>query len=149
MLVVMGILSILMAMIFPNLTTIIHSSNITSKMNVLVNDMKQQQNKAMSGVLGEATGDKFGVHFDINKYTLFSGTYNVNNSLNYSVDIDSPLQIVNPSTSLPNGEIIFSNGSGEVANFDNSKKTISILNTATNTQYTIVFNKYGVVISAK
>lgn len=103
-------------------------------------DLKQQQLRSMVGATaGGATAQTFGVHFEANSYTLFSGVYALGNPNNIVV-LTGTVAVTN---NLPTSQIVFSRLSGEVAGFSAAQNTITFTNSGL--PRTVTINKYGVV----
>jgi len=140
--VVVGLILILLSISTTNLFNFQHTSQSSSILNSFLADVKEQQIKAMVGdTEGSGTISDYGVHIGSTVYTLFRNTYG---TANFNVSLPSDMQF---STTLPNSQLLFTKGSGELSGFINGQSTITIFNTGDNSQKTITFNKYGVVIS--
>jgi hypothetical protein len=105
---------------------------------VLRSDLKQQQLKAMDGdsTNGTATPSNHGIHFESNKYTLFKNTYNVSDTTNFIVNLDSNISITTT------GDLIFTQGSGQITGLS----TITLEDSFHN-QRNLNINEMGVVTS--
>ena len=135
--IVMGIVATITGMISVSLFSSQHKASINSTLLILQSDLRQQQQKAMTGdVTNIGAVSPCGIHFDANKYTLFCGTFSSGNSANFEVELENNLSV----SSTPSNEILFSKGSGEIPvqyeiklsdNFNNSK--------------TLYLNKLGVI----
>jgi len=143
-LIVIAIAGLLFGFIAFNLFKTQHETAVTSIVNTLLSDLKNQQTKAMIGVNGgRPTGDSYGIFFQSNSYVLFYGNaYNSQDSTNFNVPLDQNLTI---STTLASNTLVFSQLSGEVFNFSPFQNTITIKNTAGLEQKIITVNRYGVV----
>jgi prepilin-type N-terminal cleavage/methylation domain-containing protein len=142
MLVVITVIITLLSLVTTNLFRYQHTSQLSSTVNSFLADYKEQQIKAMEGDT-QASGSisDYGIHFETASYTLFRNAYG---TANFSVSLPAGTQF---STTLPNAEIIFSKGSGEVSGFVDGQNTITLKDTGNNSQMTITFNKYGVITS--
>lgn len=106
----------------------------------MISDVKAQQTKAMSG----NTGSSYGVYFENRRYVLFKGlAYDPNGSDNFSISLDSPIQIIN--ITFPGSIVVFQKGSGEVFNFTSGQNGLTIRNTSGGESSTFVINKYGAI----
>ena len=138
--IVVSILLILIGLATVNLFKFQHTSQLSSTVNSFLADYKEQQIKAMVGDT-ESTGaiSDYGVHFETSSYTLFRNTYG---TANFPVSLPNGIQL---STTLPNSQIDFLRGSGEVSGFTNGQNTITLHDTGDGSQKTIIVNKYGIV----
>lgn len=143
--VVLGILSILVTYSVINLTSVQHTTYLETTVDTVTSDLKQQQIKAVSGdTEGRGTIDSYGIYFQQDKYYLFHGTtYSAADTSNVLINMDNNIQIA--STTLPQSQIVFLKGSGEINNYSSSTNTITVRNTVTAAQKTITINRYGVI----
>lgn len=144
---VVAIVAILVALAATNLTGFQNATYLENTTTTVVDDLKQQQLKAMTGdTEGRGTLSPYGIKFETTRYVLFYGlTYSSTDTSNVPVNFDNNIQL--SSTTLPQGIIIFQKGSGEVYNFISGSNTITLRNTNTNQQKTITINKYGTIIT--
>lgn len=146
-LLVMSIFVVMTGIATVNLFSFQRESQLNATFNTFVADIKNQQTKAMSGdTAGEGVVQNYGIIFDAAnfRYILFGGTYSATNSANFAVTIPNTIQI---STTLPNSQLIFSRGSGEVSGYSSTSASITLRDTATNDQRIIQLNRYGVITS--
>src|SRR5258706_7052424 len=144
LLIVMGIALIILGMITFNLAGTQRSTSINASVNKIVADIDSQRLKSMSGTtVSPSASDSFGVSFQSNKYVLFHGTaFNSGDSSNYSVNLDNSVLV---SSTFPGNVVVFSQASGEVANFASSSNTITINNTGGTEQKVLTINWLGVI----
>lgn len=148
LMVVIGILAMFFSLTLVNLTNIVPRANVTTATDVLVADLKQQQQKSMSGETGTATASgnaqPYGIHIDSNQYVLYSGvTYSAVSASNAAVPVSEALEL---TTTFPSSNILFNKGSGEVSGYTSSTSaTITVRDTVLNQQRTIRLNKLGVI----
>lgn len=139
----MSIFAILTGIITLNLNTAQHNATISTTVETLLTDLNQQQIKAMVGdTEGRTEADTYGIHFGTTTYTLFYGTYSATETTNFSINLPTVQQV---TTTFPNDEIIFLQGSGEIAGYDADTDTIVVQDIVTGEQKTIELNQYGVV----
>ena len=145
LLVVMGILAILFGLTTPNLLHFQQRAVVNTTSDILVNDLKSQQNKAMVGdTEGRGTSDNYGIYFESDKYTLFHGTvYDSMDTDNFVINLDPSISFTN--ITVPNSSIIFSKGSGEVEGYMSGSDTIDITDTTNGDNVTIRINTYGAI----
>jgi len=137
---VTGLVLILVGLSTTNLLKFQHTTQVSSTINSFLADYKEQQIKAMVGdTQGSGATSNYGVHFETSSYTLFRNTYG---TTNFTINLPADMQF---STTLPGSQIIFSKGSGSVSGFVSGQNTITIRNTADNSQKTITINQFGVV----
>ena len=71
---VIGIITILLSFVYFNLFSSQHRVILDSTIDVLINDLRNQQNKAMTGnTENRTTYDAYGIYFQSDKYILFHG----------------------------------------------------------------------------
>lgn len=144
----LAMFSLLLTLTTINFPNIIQRASMDATVVTTVSDIKDQQLKAMVGADNvDETFTSFGIHFQPDRYTLFRGsTYNnPGNATNYVVMLGDPIQF--QTINLPNSQIIFSVRNGEVQNFNSAQNSITLINTVSNQQKTIQFNRLGVVTS--
>ena len=136
--IVIGITLILLSFSLVNTSRSKSFVTVDSALHTLINDVKSQQNKALT------IGPSYGIHFESSKYSLFNSvTYDQNNALNFDVTLGEGLQI--SQINLPNNEIVFSSSSGAIDNFDEAQNSVSLTLPATGETKTFFINKYGVI----
>ncbi|KKS22025.1 MAG: hypothetical protein UU80_C0015G0020 [candidate division WWE3 bacterium GW2011_GWA1_41_8] len=98
-----------------------------------------QQIKAMTGdTEGRPSGNRYGVHFETDKYVLFNGTYTAGEPSNFEVPLESTLSFTGITG---DGNIIFEQGSGELL----GTSGVTIQDSLNNDQKVIQLNNFGVV----
>jgi len=145
-LVVFGIMLILTAAISTAPTSMQNKASLNTTIDLLVNDLKQQQLRAMVGdTEGRATNDHYGVYIQTSTYTLFHGSaYSGADQYNFAITVNSPVQL---TTTFANSSVIFTKGTGELLNFVNGSNTLTVENTVSGEQKVITLNRYGVITS--
>lgn len=145
MMVTMIVFATLIGIVTINLLTAKHTSSLTGTIDTLVADMHQQQLRAMVGdARGLSANDSYGIHFETSTYTLFHGTtYSASDSANSVVSLGDTLQFNNVTFS--GNQIVFTKGSGEVANYASASSTFVVKDTTSTSQKTISVNRLGVV----
>lgn len=139
----MSIFLILLGIVTLNLNTARTQATLSTTLETLLADVSQQQLKAMVGdTEGRSESDTYGVHFDTDSYTLFHGIYSQSESSNFIINLPDMQEI---TVEFATDEIIFQQGSGEIAGYDENADTVTIRDTATGEERTIEFNQYGVV----
>lgn len=146
LIVVIGILSILMAIAFVSVANIQVITTNTNTAIVLASDLKAQQTKAMSGdTEGRVSPDNYGIKIFPDSYVFFNGNeFDPVETGNFSVEIGNGYAL---STTFPNETILFASKSGEIINFIDGQNTITLTNSQTNQSRTITLNAYGTVLS--
>jgi prepilin-type N-terminal cleavage/methylation domain-containing protein len=138
--IVMGIMVVLLMIGSVNFLPIKHTTSLSTTSQVLISDIKERQLKAMSGESSQ------GIYFDVDqkKYIVFKGSsFDPSNTTNFSIQLGD--QIIVSEIDFTGRQIIFSASSGEISNFFADNKIV-LLNTVTNEQRSIYFNKYGTII---
>lgn len=143
MVIVIGVISILLGIISISIFSISNSTSLSSTVQKLSGDIKEQQLKAMVGdTESRSTADTYGIHFDTSRYTLFHGsTYNAADSTNFDIDLPPNQTFI---ISLPSNSVVFSQLSGEVTGFISGQDSITIQDEA-GAQKTLHFNAYGTI----
>lgn len=146
--IVISILVLLLSLITVNLLRPQHQASTLAALATLVADLRQQQLKAMVGdTEGSGTPASYGVFANTNSYILFRGsTYAAGNPSNFSVALESPMQI---TATFPSSQIVFQAGSGEVAGFASGANTVTISNPNGSTTIRLTIDRYGTVASAQ
>lgn len=135
---ILGITSIIFALVTINLISSSQKASVASYVSILITDTRQQQLKAMMGDGGVgSTPSNYGVYFQTNSYVLFKGaSYVPGNSENLVVTLPSTLRFATPSATF-----IFSQLSGQLP----IASSQAILDTTNGRSEEIQLNKYGVV----
>lgn len=142
-LLVMSLSAILMSFVTMNLVNVQHTNYLTSSLDLLLADLKEQQLKAMVGD-AEGTGvpADYGIRFNTTTYTFFRDTYGTGNFVN---TLPSVIQI---TTTFPSNQIVFQKGSGEISSYASTSATITLRDTGSSAQKVVTLNKYGVITGA-
>jgi len=141
LMVVTAILLMLAGLTLGNLFSLRQNVSISTSVDTLIADIKEQQIKAMIGdTEGRATADSYGIFFEATRYSLFHGTYSTTDPGNFVVNLDQSVQFTD--STFPSNQIIFAPQSGEVGF---STGAITIKDPKSAKQRTITINKYGVV----
>lgn len=141
--IIMGIMTLLIMIASFNFFPIKQKTSLSTTVQSLITDIKQQQLKAMSG---ESTQ---GIYFDPdqNNYIVFKGaTYLESDPSNFNIPLGD--QIITFSVDFSGRQILFAPVSGEISNFLPGNKIV-LQNTVSNEEKSIFFNKYGTVISVQ
>lgn len=143
--IVLSVLLTLLGIASINLLYAQSSASLSTSVDTLISDIRNQQLKAISGgTEGRADSDSYGIFFDSSGYTLFHGTsFNPSEPTNFRVNFSNQIQISN--ISFPTSILIFSKGSGEILNFVNGSNTLTVKNTGSNRQKSIELNQLGVI----
>jgi len=145
--ITIGIAAILLSLTVFDLFRTQRSTSLATTVDQVVSDMKSQQIKAMAGATqGRSAADSYGIYFQTNSYVLFHGTtYSSSDTSNATIALSQNLTFSN--IAFPASSLIFTQRSGEMANYTGSNNTVTIKETTSNQQKTITVNKYGVVSS--
>lgn len=137
------ITSILFALVVINLLGVKQKVSLTTTVDTLITDLRNQQLKTMVGDTGgNSTVENFGIYFDTDRYTLFHGNFVSGNPSNFTTTLGD--NIVFGNISFPAMQVVFASGSGEIVGATGNN-TIIIQNTQTQEQKTVTVNKYGVI----
>ncbi len=147
LIVVLGVAATLMAFASSNLLNFQRHTHIATTISTFVTDWYAQRQRAMIGdTQGRSSTDSYGIYFQTGQYTLFHGaTYNANATDNIVIPFESPIQV--SSTTIPSSTVVFTKGSGEVVGYVSTQNSMTLTNTSSNEQVTIVFNQYGTITS--
>ncbi len=145
LLLVMTIFSLLALLITVNLLEFKHNSSLSTTINSLIADIKNQQIKAMTGdTEGRGVMDSYGIYFSANSYVLFHGaSYSSSDTTNFSASLPDTLQFT--GITFPNSSVIFASGSGEIIGFSVGSNTVILKDTQSNVQKTITINRRGAI----
>lgn len=145
LMVSIGILTILFAFTTINITRLPSTAAQSASYDRLVSDIRGQQTKAMASydpALVPVGGKSYGVHFETNSYTIFTGTtYSPSDTSNFVVELDPNVTITN--ISFPNSQVVFGPGSGDVTGYISGSDSVSTTNSTTGEVKILRINKYG------
>lgn len=146
-LIVSSLLVILAGVVLGNVFSLRQNVSISTSIDTIIADMKDQQTKAMVGdTEGGASAGSYGVYFETGRYTLFHGSaYSTGNTSNFVVNLDSSIQFSN--VTFPGSVIVFNSQSGQINGFTPGSNTITVKDRNSTKQKTITINRYGVVTS--
>lgn len=110
----------------------------------IVSVLSEAQAKTRAGYsYGGGASLNFGVHFESDFYTLFSGTsFDPNDPNNQEFNFSSRLEI--SQISLPSGNVIFEKITGQVYNFDLGQNYLVLSDQRAGQEKRININKLGV-----
>jgi len=139
--IVMGIMALLMGIGIVGMLRSTRRSGLNEVVQVLLSDLRSQQTKAMTGVtVAGAVPAGFGVYFETNRYTLFSGaSYNPSDPTNVPILVSTPHSM----DTVGFDTILFLGRSGEISGYATGSVTIQEEGGQTKT---IQLNRYGVVL---
>lgn len=140
LILIMSIMATLTGLITINLVNSQQRASLSSLVQNLISDIRQQQIKAMVGdTEGGTSANSYGVHIDSNKYVLFRGTsYVVTEPSNFAVNMPNNMIFMTPGL-----DIIFSKVSGEIS----APASFQLQDTTNGNTKTIQINRYGVITS--
>ena len=149
LLIVLTILASLFGLTSINLLNAYHKNTLGTSVTTLVNDLKHQQLKAMTGdTEGQASANDYGIYFppDGSSYILFQGnSYSESNPANFSINLNNDLRF--SSILVQNSQIISAKGSGEFSNYNTNFDNITLQNVRTDETKTIRINQLGNIIN--
>jgi prepilin-type N-terminal cleavage/methylation domain-containing protein len=136
LLVSMAVLAIIFGISSIALSGILPSTSQSTASDVLISDIKTQQSQAMS------TDSGYGIHFEANSYTLFTGEVYVQNApTNFVVNLEPTVSF--SDITLPGNVLVFSPGTGDVEGYTAGNDSFSLKNSQTNKITNIKINQYG------
>lgn len=127
--VVFVIFSILAGLIAGNLLIFRQRTTTQTTVSTLVNDIKEQQNRAM------LEGSEQTISFSPTSYSMND----------FEIELDASLEIIN--VTFPDQRIVFASISGEIKDFVPGQNTITVQNTFNNQAKIININRFGVITS--
>lgn len=135
LIIVMAIFSTLVGLATISLANTERNTSISSEINKIIPDIKQQQIKAMAGDSeGSGAVNDYGIHFGSTSYTLYRGTYVAGNSSNFVVQMS-------PNITISGSDMTFIRGSGELS----GATTFVLTDTTNGSTKTVSVNKYGAI----
>lgn len=144
LLIVLGLFTVVFALTNISLSSMIARSNSQEFAQTLMSDLSRQQSRAMTGETAAGSAASYGVQLEPTHYTLFEGSvFSVDSPTNTVVTL--PSDLVFESIALPQQQLVFSEDSGEVAEFEQTQSSWVLRNTTTNTSQTFQVNKLGVL----
>jgi prepilin-type N-terminal cleavage/methylation domain-containing protein len=135
----MGVVATLLVVSSINLLSSQRKSSLTSTLDILYSDLREQQMKAMSsGTTAQ------GIYFSQNYYVLFNGTaYDPDDSGNFTVELSPNQQFID--ITFPIATISFLPKSGEISGFIPGNNSVTLVDAQENQSYAVTLNAYGVV----
>ncbi len=145
LMVVLSIVMLLFGLITLNLSNIYTTSSLEASGDVLINDIKSQQMKAMLGdTEGRASADAYGIYFEPDKYILFHGfVYNPSDASNFTINLEGNLRF--NTILFPSSSIIFNPLSGETVGYVSGQDTVVLKDNSAGKQKTIQVNRMGII----
>lgn len=143
---VFGMLGALFVFASVNLFLGPQKETLTTTVDGLISDLRQQQIRAVSGDTGGAAAvDEYGVYLAGSQYILFRGSqYAAGAGSNFAVDLPEGVIV---ASVFPSSQVVFQKGSGEVSGHAPDADTITVTHTQNNQQQIIQINKLGSVIA--
>lgn len=145
LIITLTLMMILIGLTFINITPLPARSSQVSAKDLLISDIKSQQVKAMAGDgAGGMASQPHGVHFEEGRYTLFKGeSFLQEDPANFVVELPEGTGFTN--ITFPEGNLIFSKGSGEVAGYVLGNDNVTLAGSQGIDPLPIRINKYGVL----
>lgn len=141
-LTIMGIMVVLLMISSVNFFPIKQKTSLSTTVQSLISDIKQQQTKSMNGDASQ------GLYFKSGSYVVFQGlTYKTANATNFNVPLGDQINL--SSTNFSGNQIIFATASGEIIGAQPNGNQIVLVNTVSGEQKIIKLNKFGVVTSVQ
>ena len=146
LIVVTGIFMTLFGLVGVNFLTTINKASLASALSPLLTDIKSQQLKAVQGdTQNTEITDRYGLHFTNGSYSLFKGSYSPTDPANVIIELPENTQFSN--IVLPQSQLLFEKGSGEVVGFVQGQNSLSVTSTQGNEEKTLTINQLGVMTS--
>ncbi|MCB9812973.1 MAG: prepilin-type N-terminal cleavage/methylation domain-containing protein [Pseudomonadales bacterium] len=146
LIVVIAVFSILFSISSISLSGLIPKANFVTHYESLLSDIKGQQLRSMIGdTNGSGDGSAYGIYFESNQYTLFTGpAYNPVATDNYVIELSPGINIT--ENVLPSSSVVFLQNSGEISGFNILTSSFK-LTSDSGDEKLINFNALGVVVS--
>lgn len=147
MIVIMALVVALTGFITLNVVSSQRRASLIQVSEILASDMHNQQAKAMTGdAVGGVVPTGYGIHFESNKYVLFTGSsYNALETTNTVIPVTSPASF--SAIGFPNNMVVFLARSGDIANYVSGSDYVTLSEGTSGQTKTIHLNRYGVDIS--
>lgn len=140
------IVSILFALVIINLLNVKQKASLSTSIDTLITDIRNQQLKAMVGdTEGQSSMSNLGIYFATDRYTLFHGNYSPTDPSNFTITLGD--NIVFGNISFPSSQVVFASKSGEVIGVTGNQ-TIVVQDSQEQEQKTLTVNKFGVITEA-
>jgi prepilin-type N-terminal cleavage/methylation domain-containing protein len=149
-LMTMSILTIILGIATMNVLNVANSTNRNTAAETLISDIKSQQIKAMNGDMeNSSSNNSYGIYFEESKYILFRGTtYSLSDPSNFIVKLPDDTSFSN--ILFPNSRLVFTPGSGQIANFNNGSNSVTIQNKqGRNGNKTVSVNRFGAITTVR
>ena len=137
LILVISLFSIIFVFIIPSIVRPRSFADIVSTQELIYSTVKEAQSLAMTNPQKE-----YGIHFEQDKFILFEGSvYSLSDPNNLETTLTTNLAI--ESITLPSGDIIFSQLSGEVQNYTSGQDSFVLRENNTNDTKIFTINKIG------
>lgn len=137
LILVISLFSIIFVFIIPSLVRPRSFADIVSTQELIYSTVKEAQSLSMTN-----PQKAYGIRFEQDKFILFEGsTYSPSDTNNLETTLTTNLSI--ESISLPSGDIIFSQLSGEVQNYTSGQDSFVLRENNTNDTKIFTINKIG------
>ncbi len=137
LILVISLFSIIFVFIIPSIVRPRSFADIVSTQELIYSTVKEAQSLAMTNPQKE-----YGIHFEQDKFILFEGSvYSLSDPNNLETTLTTNLTI--ELITLPSGDIIFSQLSGEVQNYTSGQDSFVLRENNTNDTKIFTINKIG------
>lgn len=146
LIVVFTIVAILGGLVSLNLLGVQRGASLTAVSEQILADLAHTRLRSMSGMEAQGSGNAHGIHLEADRYTIFIGaTYNSSATTNAEFLLPPNIQIT--SITFPNGDIVFTQGNGEISPFTDGANTFAIREINSNESRSVELNAMGTVVS--
>jgi len=146
-LLVMVLMAMLVGVAATNIFTGQQHASFSASRDGIIRDLREQQYRAMAGEVQSAgVYIDYSIRFESDRYILYPGSvYDAGNSANTVVPLEPTVEF--SSIGFVGSSITFARLSGDVRNYIQANSTITVRDTQTNEQTTIVVNMHGIPFS--
>ena len=145
-LLVMGIFLMFLGFISINLINREPQASLELNTTSIIADIKNQQLQAMTGENAGGDQSDFGVYFDSDSYTLFSGSSYVPGETG-NVVVNLPDNLSFSATDFPSSTIVFNRLEGDIKNFSAGADSFTVTNSVSGKSETVIFNRLGTAVN--
>jgi prepilin-type N-terminal cleavage/methylation domain-containing protein len=146
LMMVVAILAMVFSLTFINFSELVPSASKKGNADLLITDLRGQQQKAMSGDTNySSVSTSYGIYFGSNYYVLFKGAvYSASDTNNFRVNLEPTVSFTNISLPNSGNTIVFEQGSGNIKDYTTIPEVRVTLASATSGGDVVIkLNKYG------
>ena len=147
LIIVFAVIAILTSLALNNIPGSQRSTILTTTVDTLVADIKNQQTKAMEGAMSNQTvPNGYGIKFVSNQYTLFAGqVYLATASTNAVIGLNP--RVTFSFIGFPNSSLVFASTSGEIVGYATSSSVLTLKESDSGATESVQLDHYGTITS--